>query len=115
MCEKPQAFRQITRKARKPHKCCECGRVIATGQHYEYSSGIWDSEPGSFKTCLDCARLRDNYQSFTGEVFVIGELYENLLDLGLELDDLEKIADESGAFIAHVKRMSLRNCKEEML
>ncbi len=69
MCEMPQAFSSVTRKARKTHKCCECGRTINAGEKYQYSSGIWDGEPDSFKQCLNCneimlaAEKLDDYDS----------------------------------------------------
>ncbi len=47
------------RKARKKHCCCECGKTIQVGEQYEYSSGIWEGEPVSHKTCGYCADLRN--------------------------------------------------------
>lgn len=46
------------RKARKQHKCCECYKTIQVGEHYEFSSGIWEGCPESHKTCGYCANLR---------------------------------------------------------
>ncbi len=47
-------------KARKPHNCCECRRIIASGEMYERvnlcSEGGWSE----FKTCIGCKRLRDD-------------------------------------------------------
>lgn len=56
MSDMPQAFRQIERKARKEHKCCECRQVIAPGDKYVYSSGIWDGEASDYKQCLICGK-----------------------------------------------------------
>lgn len=53
----PEAFKQVTRKARKQHKCCECLYFIKPGDNYIYSSGVWDSTPDSFKQCIECANL----------------------------------------------------------
>lgn len=61
----PSAFRQIFRTARKDHKCCECGETISRGDRYEYSSGVWDGVPSSYKTCLQCMDLRDAYTLHT--------------------------------------------------
>ncbi|MDL2267955.1 hypothetical protein LJC46_08235 [Desulfovibrio sp. OttesenSCG-928-G15] len=55
----PEAFNSVNRKARKEHKCFECGRKILPGEMYCYESGIWEGTPGSFKTCLDCASVRE--------------------------------------------------------
>jgi len=57
MSEMPSAFNSITRKARKEHKCCECGVEIKKGDKYRYSSGIWDGEPDSYKQCSDCHEI----------------------------------------------------------
>jgi hypothetical protein len=57
MCELPSAFKSITRKAAKAHKCCECGSDINKGESYQYSSGIWNGEPDSYKQCLNCYEI----------------------------------------------------------
>lgn len=51
MCEEPSVFIQHDRKARKEHKCCECGKTIEKGETYVVSSGIWDGKPDRFKQC----------------------------------------------------------------
>jgi len=55
MSDAPSVFRQITRTARKEHKCCECRRVIEPGSKYQYSSGIWDGSAHDFKQCINCS------------------------------------------------------------
>ena len=57
MCDMPQAFQSIQRKAAKDHKCCECREPIKKGEAYQYSSGIWDGQPSSFKQCLNCSAI----------------------------------------------------------
>ena len=42
------------RTARKPHKCCECHNTIKQCEKYTFTSGVWDGEPASFKTCQNC-------------------------------------------------------------
>lgn len=54
MCDMPSAFSTVTRKARKQHLCFECKTEIKPGDMYQYSSGIWDGTPNSFKQCLNC-------------------------------------------------------------
>lgn len=61
--ESPECFTQIIRKARKEHKCYECRRLIAKGEQYEYSSGIWAGEAQSFKLCLDCVNLKSKIEA----------------------------------------------------
>lgn len=45
-------------KARKQHKCCECGFAISAGDRYQRIDGIWEGEAKSFFTCLSCAEVR---------------------------------------------------------
>lgn len=59
MNDMPSCFSTKVRKAIKTHKCCECRQQINPGDEYRYSSGIWDSEPQSFKQCLTCAAIFD--------------------------------------------------------
>lgn len=47
-------------RARKAHECCECGREIAPGEEYERTSGKWDGDFYTFKTCEQCEDLRDS-------------------------------------------------------
>ena len=59
-------------KARKPHKCCECAKVIEAGDFYMRTSGVWDGRPDTFKACYPCHAL-------------YGEAYaQNLKDGGTE-------------------------------
>jgi hypothetical protein len=48
-------------KARKDHKCCECGDIIKKGDIYEYVSGKWEGEFDTYKTCMICSRIRKDY------------------------------------------------------
>ena len=57
----PSCYLTTLRKARKSHKCCECGGEIVRGQRYEYVSGVWDGDPDSHKTCLTCVEIREHY------------------------------------------------------
>ena len=43
------------RKAKKEHKCCECGDAIKLGERYEYIFCIFEGEPDNYKTCEFCA------------------------------------------------------------
>jgi hypothetical protein len=59
MCDNiPKVFESSRVKARREHKCCECGTAIATGDIYERDSGLWDDGYETFKTCIACADLR---------------------------------------------------------
>lgn len=45
-------------KARKSHKCGECGQTIAAGQKYERVFGKWEGRVSTFKTCFVCVEIR---------------------------------------------------------
>lgn len=49
------------RRARLSHVCCECGGAIAKGEQYEYVGGVWEGDFCTFKTCMPCLRIRDDY------------------------------------------------------
>jgi hypothetical protein len=58
MCEFPAVYHMKARRARKEHRCCECGGKILSGESYNYHCGVWDGQGRSFKVCVDCDRLR---------------------------------------------------------
>lgn len=58
MSDYPEAYICRRPKARKDHKCCECGGTILEGEVYNKHSGIWEDGPDSFKVCVDCDELR---------------------------------------------------------
>lgn len=41
-------------KARKAHRCDECGRQIAVGERYRYCAMKWDGEIDQYHTCAHC-------------------------------------------------------------
>ncbi len=46
-------------KARKQHKCCECGSRIELTQQYEKVTGKWEHLISTYKTCLPCLNIRN--------------------------------------------------------
>ena len=57
--EPAEFYHQETRKAKKEHKCSECGRAIDAGESYQHVRGKWDGDVGTFKTCPRCLALKD--------------------------------------------------------
>jgi len=51
-------YRARIRKARKPHKCEECGSTIRPGEKYEHAFGICEGWTYSPNTCMPCRDLR---------------------------------------------------------
>lgn len=55
----PPQFYSVTKpKARKQHRCEECGVAILPGELYERVSGKWDGYVDTFSTCERCHDLR---------------------------------------------------------
>lgn len=48
-------------RASKPHKCCECGRMIVAKEVYELVVGKWDGELSTYKTCRECSTIRAKF------------------------------------------------------
>ena len=91
MCDMPAAFRQKERVARRDHECCECYGTIKAGTRYMYSSGVWDGQGSSFKTCLRCDAVRDDGSVLARLVDFdcgppMGDLAQWLLDIAGDLD-----------------------------
>lgn len=47
------------RRARKTHKCCECGSGIKPGNLYQIVASLYEGRWDHYKTCEPCADLRD--------------------------------------------------------
>ena len=78
MCEcdeGPSVFREKIVKARKEHKCCECGATINKGDEYEYTFGVWEGEASSFHTCEKCSDLRASLTEL-GFCITYGDLHD---------------------------------------
>lgn len=52
--ERYAVYHQDTVKARKPHKCNECGREIAKGETYRRTAGLYDGSWTINKVCAHC-------------------------------------------------------------
>jgi len=93
-------FAAIVRpKARKQHKCCECGRAILPGERYESMSGKLDGEIERLKTCEHCASARDWLITHCGG-FVFTQVDEELREHFHE----GYRADRVGRLIIGIKR-----------
>jgi hypothetical protein len=64
-----------TVKARKPHKCCECGRAICVGESHQYVSGKCEGWFFTERTCAECEEIRT---VFVCGSWVYGELWESM-------------------------------------
>jgi hypothetical protein len=76
----PNEFENVGRpKARKPHKCSECHRIIQPGEKYERFSGKFDGSLFCLKTCLQCAEIRDAFNCDGGAI--VDGLWSEMEDL----------------------------------
>jgi len=74
-------FHVEVRKARKPHKCCECGKQILPGEKYEHVRGKHDGEMRTADTCLICREIAEAFYC-DGRMFG-GELWD-AMEYGFE-------------------------------
>jgi len=118
MSDRPDCILSKTVKARKQHECCECMGSIKRGEHYHYTSGVWDGTPYSFKQCLNCGDIfnaaseiafsegiegpsfrdlkywfmENEYDGFAGKVFL-----ESMTKwVGVDVNDLNKLLKIGG-------------------
>lgn len=50
----PEFWREEARRARKQHKCQECNRLVAKGEHYWFHASKHDGKFHSSKMCAHC-------------------------------------------------------------
>ena len=87
--DSPEMYRSTMQTARKPHKCCECGKTITPKEKYEYVCGIWEGTFDTHKTCIVCKEIRDTF-------FCDGWLFEGLFEyLYNHINDMDGIISES--------------------
>lgn len=64
----PEFFSKKTPRARKEHKCYECGELIEKGETYHRITGKWEGDLSSFTICLECEVLRSELELFLNAV-----------------------------------------------
>jgi hypothetical protein len=75
----PEFYTHTYHRARKAHKCCECGRAINIGERYEYFASKFDGDFDVNKTCHQCAEIRQVF-SCGNEGPYYGQLWEEMRD-----------------------------------
>lgn len=105
-CDMPRAYREITRKARKEHRCCECNLVIPAGDTYQYISGIWDGSPDSYKTCMNCVYVRNVFTSLPeNDTAIIGGLREEISGSFCRDFGIREYSESSGISVDRLNRL----------
>jgi len=51
-------YREVTRKARKPHRCGECSATISPGDTYVSAAVVWEGTAESYSFCSACDALK---------------------------------------------------------
>lgn len=82
--ELPALITITMRKARKEHKCYECGDTILPGDLYENVRGLWDGAWSEYKTCRVCTAIR---RDFCCDGFIYGTLWETLHECLVDLSE----------------------------
>ena len=87
--EYPVFYDEKKVRAKKDHKCCECGGAILKGEVYKYISGLWGRRFESYKTCPDCTHIRceAGRTNPDGCGIALGELRGELRDMALYPND----------------------------
>jgi hypothetical protein len=62
---------------RKPHRCCECLRMIPVGERQMIYSGKFDGHFFSERVCVDCEAMRKEMDI---ECYCLGELIEEAIE-----------------------------------
>lgn len=87
-CDLPEFYKARWPKARKPHKCCECGQTIAAGERYCRVTGKWDGEVSTYSQHMECEDacryLRDH--NWVEECVPFGFLFDEVSQMNLAKD-----------------------------
>ena len=84
----PEFFIQHRSKAKKIHRCYECGSEIQKGESYQADSGKWEGDVMTYKTCHRCMALRDFVQAHIPcFCWGFGNMREDVLNAALEHAD----------------------------
>lgn len=70
-----EILQSADRKARKEHRCGECGRLIAIGETYHYEFGKMEGRTDTYITCAHCMVARGWLTKNCG-----GFVYEQVID-----------------------------------
>lgn len=99
-------YNRATRKARKPHRCDECGGNIAVGQYHEVVDAMWDRSIG-FETARTCSLCLDLRKFVTASVPCFCWAHGNMLEDARDTvqDAYERAGDEvCGLFMGYGRR-----------
>ena len=79
-------YAESIRRARKPHKCDECGREIGKGEQYQHVSAKWGGYVQTVKTCSHCQVLQQWLQKECGGFVhhaIVDDAKEHVVEYGV--------------------------------
>jgi hypothetical protein len=89
----PEVYRESFHIARKTHICCECDGEIKPGEKYHRAEGVWAGEWQTYKTCLPCHRIRED---FCKDGWGFGELQDVIWEcLGFNYVTREEVEEDA--------------------
>lgn len=74
----PEFYSMEYPRARKQHRCGECGKTIEIGERYQRFSGKFDGDMFWEKTCENCAEIRDGFTCYAPPPF--GSLWSEMVE-----------------------------------
>lgn len=108
--DNPPEFMDVTRpKARKQHRCCECGLPIPVGEVYIKSLGKWDGDFGQYVQHVACHELLQwiSDQFCGGEMWSFGELRQELSEYRPEHFSAEREPDLRALAVTALERWAI--------
>jgi hypothetical protein len=81
--EEPTLYRETWPRARRLYMCCECGDKIHTGEQYQCTTGLWEDEWATYRTCMLCAKIRTDYCAWGWEYGQLAEALWECLEVEL--------------------------------
>jgi hypothetical protein len=106
--DSPAVFEEVTRRARKRHRCGECRGLIEPGTAYHESRGLWDGQWSTHKTCGSCFVIANTLL----DCYAFGDLVESL-DCELDLSDRSSPARDVVAGMKLRRRAAERTLRRE--
>ena len=71
----PEFSNVVDRRARKEHRCGECGLTIGIGEIFEHAANGYDGTVTTHKTCKDCESVRS---AFFCEGYYYGRIWDDV-------------------------------------
>jgi hypothetical protein len=88
----PTVFREKNVKARKPHKCSECYRVITVGETYRSVFGVWEGNAQTFHWCAHCDAAQTVVAAVTDcRCYSFGGLWDDFHETAENFKELQRI------------------------